>query len=169
MLIHLTPVYLGSQIYCSLPFIPPQHCNTGVHTGYVSLELCKNGRAIISVAELSAMKLITEHPELPLTKERLLSSWNSHVTEASQASSFAWLIPKTQSQWRNHTEQPRSVLYCMFGFTVDRKRKNMLSSNWKMCPVIIMYLPCSKGSLLNARKESSVWFAVNQVESLNEC
>ena len=110
-------------------------CITGVvHMGW----------AIISVAELSAMKAIAEHPELPLTKSSL-SPLNSQLTKTSQASSLGVIIPKAQGQWRNQKKQTHPVVYCMFCLTVYRKKTNIHSSNWKMCSydsIIIMYLPC---------------------------
>lgn len=55
------------------------------------------GSAIISVAELSAMKAITEHPELPLTKNSL-SPLNSQPTPTSQAPSHGVIIPETEGR-----------------------------------------------------------------------
>ena len=55
------------------------------------------GRAIIGVAELSAMETIAEHPGLPLTKSSL-SPLNSQLTKTSQASSLGVIIPKARDR-----------------------------------------------------------------------
>lgn len=150
----------SSTLFFSWPFISPQSTLAHKHTAACLLfphtlhrrsshQLCitgvvQMGWAIISVAELSAMKAIREHPELPLTKSSL-SPLNSQLTKTSQASSLGVIIPEAQDRWRNQEKQTHPVVFCMFCLTVYRKKTNIHSSNWKMCSydsIIIMYLPC---------------------------
>lgn len=98
-------------------------------TGVVQL-----GWAVISVAELSAMKAITEHPELPLTKSSL-SPLNSQLTKTSQASSLGVIIPKAQGRWRNQKKLTQWYTVC-FALLYTGKRQTFTLLIGKCVPMI---------------------------------